>query len=580
LRKEVLAIMERNKNVVVALVAFSVFGFALMMPPVIAQQVPVIPGDVPESLDEEVTIESHSIIHMADHIASAGYGVYAQKPARAEYVTETSELVADQIDSITLRLKRVGTINGTAEIGVLNEDLSVRKLFGTLDVSALTTTYTDYQFTLSGGELYTVESGDRIGIKYEGGSSIGNTTNWVSVMLDLDPAEPFDRANSYLQYYHQASWQHSPERDMYMILEQTHGDDDGTGGLPKIMFVTTGGTIANILFPNGTDGRIQIPDVMANIRERYPQPDVAAVLDSIDPTFSEVTRVGSGSFNLQEFLTIAWEAQKALDGDFDAVIVTQGTVSSEDTCYFLNLLVNTKKPIIVTNSQRQHMSIGNDGDMNLLNAILVATHPESREKGALLVEGAKIMSCREVLKYSDRPGAFLAGATGALGWLPGGELDENTFDRIVYYREPTRKHTFTSEFSIKDLVNDDGTFKPLPRVEVLASFYDARPDMVEAFVSLGVEGIVIQGAAPSGGPFAAQRPALVELANSGMPIVQTSRNAGAYEVRVQPSDGPFIGGDNLPSHKARILLQLAMEKTEHLTGEDRRSEIQRLFNTH
>lgn len=353
-------------------------------------------------------------------------------------------------------------------------------------------------------------------------------------------------------------------------------------GLPKIMFLTLGGTIANQMNPDGTSTRIALPEVIENIRERYPQPAVAAVLDSIDPSFLEVTRVGSGSLTSEEYLSTAWEAQKALDGEFDAVIVTQGTVTSEDTCSFLNLLVNSKKPIVLTNSQRQHMSVGNDGDRNLLDSILVALHPDSTGKGALLVEGAKIMACREVLKYSDRPGAFLAGAMGVLGWLPGGGIGSSTLERIVYYREPTRQHTFKSEFSINDLVvNDrDGTFKPLPRVEVLASYYDAQPDVVDALVSLGVEGLVIQGPAPGGGAFDAQEPRLEELAEGGMPIVQTSRNAGAYEVRVQPSDGPFIGGDDLPSHKARTLLMLAMEKTEHLSGEARRSEIQRLFSTH
>jgi Asp-tRNA(Asn)/Glu-tRNA(Gln) amidotransferase A subunit family amidase len=163
--------------------------------------------------------DSFPIEHMSNSTASAGYGVYSQKPARVEYVTNSSELVGDMIDSITLKMKRVGTINGTAEIGILNEDLSVKKLFGTLDVSTLTSTYTDYEFKLT-DELYTIEAGDRIGIKYEGGSL--ESTSWVSVMLDLEPEDPFDGTNSYLQYY-QGTWRNSPDRDLYMTLVQTHG---------------------------------------------------------------------------------------------------------------------------------------------------------------------------------------------------------------------------------------------------------------------------------------------------------------------------------------------------------------------
>src|SRR5918997_950428 len=359
-------------------------------------------------------------------------------------------------------------------------------------------------------------------------------------------------------------------------------------GLPRVMFITTGGTIQNMKNPNGTDTRINLEDTISNIRERYPQPEVQTILDSIDPSFMEVTRIGSGSFDLNEFLTIAWEAQKALDGEFDAVIVTQGTFSSEYTCYFLQLLVNSTKPIIVTNSQRQHMSIGNAGDRYLLDSILVATHPESEGKGALLVHDAQIVSCREVTKNSDRPGAFGAQNLGVLGYLSGGTLSmEATVpeDNVVYYREPTRQHTFESEFSIEDLINSTDinsnvNFRELPRVEVLPSFYSAQSDVVDALVSLGVEGIVIQGLAYTGSPFVDQEDRLMELAEGGMPIVQTHSNQVMYDGRVPPPDPPFIGGDNLPSHKARILLQLAMVETEDLSGDERRDEIQRLFNTH
>lgn len=179
------------------------------------------PPDFSGPLPDDSPPTSFPMKHMSNTTASAGYGVYAQKPARVEYVSNSSQLVGDEIDSITLRMKSVGTINGTAEIGVLNEDLSVKKLFGTLDVTTLTPTYTDYEFSLTGDELYAIESGDRIGIKYEGGGF--GETSWVSVMLDLDPEDPFDGANSYLQYHYQGSWRQSQDRDMHMVLVQTHG---------------------------------------------------------------------------------------------------------------------------------------------------------------------------------------------------------------------------------------------------------------------------------------------------------------------------------------------------------------------
>lgn len=162
---------------------------------------------------------SFPVVHMAAPTASAGYGVHAAKPVRVEHVTAESQLVGDKVDSVTLRLKKVGDISGTAEVGVFNGDLSAKKLFGTLDVSTLTASYADREFKLAGSELYTIQPGDRIGIKYVGGSA--NT--WVAAMLDLDPAGPFDGAASHHQHYQSGAWQSNTDRDLYMTLKQTHG---------------------------------------------------------------------------------------------------------------------------------------------------------------------------------------------------------------------------------------------------------------------------------------------------------------------------------------------------------------------
>lgn len=41
-------------------------------------------------------------------------------------------------------------------------------------------------------------------------------------MLDLDPAEPFDGTHSYHQYYQSGAWLSTTDRDVYMLLKQTH----------------------------------------------------------------------------------------------------------------------------------------------------------------------------------------------------------------------------------------------------------------------------------------------------------------------------------------------------------------------
>lgn len=356
---------------------------------------------------------------------------------------------------------------------------------------------------------------------------------------------------------------------------------------PRIKFVTTGGTIANYTNPDGTHTRILISDVFKNIRARFPQPEVTSILDSIEFSEVETTRVNSGSQSLTDYLSSSLEAQKAIDAGFDAVIVTHGTVTSEDTAYFLNLLVSGDAPVVLVNSQIDHYSVGNDGDMNLINAIMVASSKSSRGK-AVLVENQKILAAREVVKGSDLPGGFSAGALGPLGWIarPDDSVGPYTTAKadqfVTYYRDTVKKGRGTSEFNIKNLVLPNGSFKPLPRVEILAGHYDGRVDVIDALVKVGAEGLVITGMPPFGGVFGPQGARLNELANGGMPIVHTSRNAPLFQNRVYTSGNNHIEGNNLPWQKARILLQLAMQKTaeQGLKGNARLAEIQRIFETH
>lgn len=110
------------------------------------------------------------VTHMSDTTVSFASLVSAPRQLMTEYATPTSQLVGDKIDSITLSLQKVGAPTGTAQAGIFNTDLSVKKLFATIDVVTMSTTPAEYEFKLPAADpLYTIASGDRIGIKYVGG---------------------------------------------------------------------------------------------------------------------------------------------------------------------------------------------------------------------------------------------------------------------------------------------------------------------------------------------------------------------------------------------------------------------------
>ncbi|HSB56383.1 MAG TPA: PQQ-dependent sugar dehydrogenase [Nitrosopumilaceae archaeon] len=162
---------------------------------------------------------TYPIVHMQDTTVSFATLLSSSRPVVGEYVTATSQLVGDRIDKITLQLQKVRSPIGIAQIGVFNSDLSVKKLFGTIDATTISTSLTNYQFQLpSTNPLYTIQPGDIIGIKFTGSSNQGG----VNLTVDRNSADPFDGSNSYRVRY-ESSWKTTLGDDMYMILEQTHG---------------------------------------------------------------------------------------------------------------------------------------------------------------------------------------------------------------------------------------------------------------------------------------------------------------------------------------------------------------------
>src|SRR5690606_35071942 len=183
-----------------------------------------------------ITTMSLPITHMSDTTATYGLATNSGRPSHVEFVSPTSQLVGKSIDQITVKLSKTGTPTGNVEVGVFNPDLSVKKLFGTLSATDITSTYTDYTLSLSDSELYTIEAGDRIGIKFADGDS----NNFVAIMTDQDASDPFDGANTYYQTY-TTSWLSSTAKDLYMILTQTHGGTADTIP-PTVTAIPPGGT--------------------------------------------------------------------------------------------------------------------------------------------------------------------------------------------------------------------------------------------------------------------------------------------------------------------------------------------------
>jgi len=309
-----------------------------------------------------------------------------------------------------------------------------------------------------------------------------------------------------------------------------------------IKIISTGGTIANT-----GNGLIGIDEVLKDI------PQARAMADF---EVAEATRVRSGALRLSHWHDIARIANAAAeDSKVDGIIVTHGTFTTEETAYFLHLVVRTEKPIVVVASQRKHDEVGNDGDRNMLDAIRLTLSPDARGKGVLVTLHEEIHSAREVVKTNQRPGGFHSLGRGILGHIED--------DQVSFYYAPTRRHTFRSEFDLRET-------RELPRVDVIAAYVGGDDTAAQACVAAGAQGLVISGYAYNGRPSADQLAGMEKIAASGIPIVLSNRG-GQGRIPVNWED-PFIQGDSLVPHKARILLMLGLTQTK-----DPR-ELQRVFN--
>src|SRR4029078_2418344 len=117
---------------------------------------------------------------------------------------------------------------------------------------------------------YTIQAGDRIGIKYDGGSA----SNYLSVMVDSNAADPFDGANTYRQWF-TGSWQSLTDEDMYMILRQTH---------------SAPGTSVQMQDLTASGGRALYSPL--SIRAEYVSPTSQLVGDKIDQITLKLAKVG------------------------------------------------------------------------------------------------------------------------------------------------------------------------------------------------------------------------------------------------------------------------------------------------
>ena len=323
---------------------------------------------------------------------------------------------------------------------------------------------------------------------------------------------------------------------------------------PRILVIATGGTIAGVTNVSGGSAYNAAKLPIYTLIKAVPQASEIAELSG-----EQLAQVASQAMTNEIWLKLARRINEVFASDaIDGVVVTHGTDTLEETAYFLNLTVHSKRPVVVVGAMRPANGLSADGPKNLYDAVVVASDQLSQDQGVLVVMNDRIHSARDVVKMdTTNTDAFQSEPWGVLGAVYNG--------RAIYHRKVVRKHTSESEFS---KLNES-----LPRVDIIYGHAQHNPDVVASAVKNGAKGIVMAGVG-NGNLFPQTEAALIEARKKGLVIVRSSRVAiggTTPDAEVDDRKNGFIVSDSLNPQKARVLLCLALTKTND------REQIQEMF---
>jgi L-asparaginase len=324
---------------------------------------------------------------------------------------------------------------------------------------------------------------------------------------------------------------------------------------PNVVVLATGGTIAGAAGSDVqaayTSGQVGVEQLLAAV----PQAKNIATLRG-----EQISNIGSQDMNDAVWLKLAKRVNELVTTpDVDGIVITHGTDTIEETSYFLNLVVKSSKPVVLTAAMRPSTALSADGPLNFYNAVAVAANKEAAGRGVLVVINDWIHGASSLTKTSTTAvQTFLSPLRGLVGTVAYGNSE--------FYRGPVGKHTVESEFSL------DGV-TALPRVDIIMAHENMDGKLIEAAVASGAKGIVIAGVG-NGNMTAAALEALGAQSKKGIVCVRSTRVAtGTVGRNVEVDDDKLglIASDDLNPQKSRVLLRLALLKQRPLP------DIQRLF---
>lgn len=321
--------------------------------------------------------------------------------------------------------------------------------------------------------------------------------------------------------------------------------------LKKVVVLGTGGTIAgtadsaadNIGY---TAAQVGVAQLLAGV------PGLPALLAGRVLVTEQVAQVDSKDMSFAVWQVLALRVSHHLaDPDVQAVVVTHGTDTLEETAYFLQAvlpaaLINAKS-VVLTCAMRPASSLSPDGPQNLKDAVAVALTPGAH--GVVAVCAGTVHTALDVQKsHTYQLDAFSSGDAGPLGYVEEAEL------RLL--RNWPIAHMNKALIAIEKIAID----ADWPRVEIVMNYAGGNGGVVDALM-LPLPGVaplrgLVVAATGNGTMHEDLEAALRRAQAQGVQVVRASRCASG---RVLPAaNAEFDHSRGLSPVKARVALMLAL----------------------
>lgn len=315
---------------------------------------------------------------------------------------------------------------------------------------------------------------------------------------------------------------------------------------PHVYIIATGGTIAGAAGSAAVTvgykaGELTVEQLIASV------PELGSLARL---TGEQLCNIDSKDMQEEIWLRLAKRVHEvAKRKDVDAIVITHGTDTMEETAYFLQKVLHTDKPVVLTAAMRPATAISADGPMNLWEAVRTAADKSSAQRGVLVVMNGQINSAETVTKTNTQTlQSFQSLGSGPAGIIAGG--------KIFWRQRPSSAGTKISDLSLQHV-------SQLPKVRIIYGYVGGDDGLfLKAALDDGAKGIVY--AACGNGSIPERMESMLQKAvASGVMVVIGSRcKEGIVLLPEELKKEHFISSGTLSPQKAKILLQLALVKSD------------------